>query len=328
MAMANNVREGAWERVPLETDMGTRLDQFNLMQCPGPAGYLPNRHAMNFINGDCCWGQIIQQEELIMFDLKKLSTMLSFRRSNAEFQRMLEWRLLRGSHQFPGPDGGTCINEAAIVAAGHRYRAVYSIKDLPRDFSPPIAMFALCINDTVSDELRQELLLPFVTRLAGSADTLRIEMIRAQHILDRTLSNILVPALVEAGASGAAERFRSARTPTDLVRLTMRLHRSGNEGLSRCMMAAFDHLAHAGAQLQSSEPSEAAFCIFLAIREIASRREEAAADAIYRRTADILRTALAIGQQAVPDDMAVVGSRMAAVKRETQAALPQMSPVA
>jgi hypothetical protein len=22
---------------------------------------------------------------------------------------MLEWKLLRGSHDFPGPDGGTCI---------------------------------------------------------------------------------------------------------------------------------------------------------------------------------------------------------------------------
>ncbi len=260
-----------------------------------------------------------------MFDFKKLSTMLSFSRSTAEFQRMLEWRLLRGSHQFPGPDGGTCINEAAIVAAGHRYRAVYSIKDLPEDFSKPIAMLALCINDTVRDELRQELLLPFVMRFAGSADTLKIELMRAQHILDRALSDILIPALVEAGALSAAERFRSVRSPADLVKLTIRLHRSERQGLSRAMTSAFDHLAHAGAQLHSSEASEAAFCIFLAIREIASRREDAAADAIYRRTADILKTALAIGNQAELDHVAVVGSRMAAAKRKSQAVRAQMS---
>lgn len=30
----------------------------------------------------------------------------------------LDWKLLKGSHQFPGPEGGTCINEAAIIAAG------------------------------------------------------------------------------------------------------------------------------------------------------------------------------------------------------------------
>ena len=31
---------------------------------------------------------------------------------------LLDWKLLRGSHDWPGSDGGTCINEAAIVAAG------------------------------------------------------------------------------------------------------------------------------------------------------------------------------------------------------------------
>ena len=34
------------------------------------------------------------------------------------FGHILNWRLLAGSHPFPGPDGGTCINEAAVVAAG------------------------------------------------------------------------------------------------------------------------------------------------------------------------------------------------------------------
>jgi hypothetical protein len=34
------------------------------------------------------------------------------------FKHILNWELKRGSHPFPGKDGGTCINEAAIVAAG------------------------------------------------------------------------------------------------------------------------------------------------------------------------------------------------------------------
>ena len=39
------------------------------------------------------------------------------------FEHILNWKLLRGSHEFPGKDGGTCINEAAIVAAGFRVSA-------------------------------------------------------------------------------------------------------------------------------------------------------------------------------------------------------------
>src|SRR5499427_6383580 len=96
-----------------------------------------------------------------------------------DFQRMLNWRLLRGSHEFPGPDGGTCVNEAAIVAAGHSYRAVYCVKDLPASFSRPISMLALCLNDTLEDDLRQELLMPFVARLGSCADTPSVEMERA-----------------------------------------------------------------------------------------------------------------------------------------------------
>ena len=38
------------------------------------------------------------------------------------FDHILNWKLLRGSHEFPGKDGGTCINEAALVAAGFKYR--------------------------------------------------------------------------------------------------------------------------------------------------------------------------------------------------------------
>ena len=109
-----------------------------------------------------------------MFDFNRLLNALSARAgTTARFQRMLEWKLLRGSHEFPGPDGGTCVNEAAVVAAGYPYRAIYRAKDLPASFSRPIAMFALCLNDTLGDELRQELLMPFVTRLARQDQSAR-----------------------------------------------------------------------------------------------------------------------------------------------------------
>src|SRR5262252_8742627 len=120
------------------------------------------------------------REEVAMFDFNRLRNALSARAgATAQFQRMLDWKLLRGSHEFPGPDGGTCVNEAAIVAAGYPYRAVYCVKDLPASFSRPISMLALCLNDTLEDDLRQELLMPFVARLGSCADTPSVEMERA-----------------------------------------------------------------------------------------------------------------------------------------------------
>ncbi len=96
------------------------------------------------------------------------------------FDTILNWKLKRGSHTFPGPDGGTCINEAAIVAAGFPYRRVSSAYDMPACFSRPICTLALYLNDWSSDEERQHLL-PFVTRLA-CADTMEIEREREAYI--------------------------------------------------------------------------------------------------------------------------------------------------
>src|SRR5712692_8456993 len=147
--------------------------QFNLM--PSDSRRLA-RHSPNPVA--TIWREA--NEEPAMFDLNRLLNVMSFHfGATADFQRMLDWKLLRGSHEFPGPDGGTCINEAAIVAAGYSYRAVHSIDDCPASFSRPIAMFALCLNDLLEDAPRQGLLLPFVTRLDGTADSPKVEMARA-----------------------------------------------------------------------------------------------------------------------------------------------------
>lgn len=96
------------------------------------------------------------------------------------FDPILHWRLKRGSHAFPGPDGGTCINEAAVVAAGFPYQRVTTPADMPDCFSRPICGLALVLNDQANDDERQRLI-PFVTRLA-CADTLEVERARAQYI--------------------------------------------------------------------------------------------------------------------------------------------------
>ena len=97
-----------------------------------------------------------------------------------EFDHILDWTLKAGSHPFPGPDGGTCINEAALVAAGFGYRLIYFVSQMPPCFSRPICRFAMWLNDHSTDAERQ-LLLPFVTRLA-CADTPEIERKRWAYI--------------------------------------------------------------------------------------------------------------------------------------------------
>ncbi|GEP02307.1 hypothetical protein [Methylobacterium oxalidis] len=100
-----------------------------------------------------------------------------------DFDHILNWTLKRGSHPFPGPDGGTCINEAALVACGFPYQSVRSPNEMPLCFSRPICRLALHLNDEASDAERLRLI-PFVTRLA-CADTPEIEEERAAYIRAR-----------------------------------------------------------------------------------------------------------------------------------------------
>jgi hypothetical protein len=96
------------------------------------------------------------------------------------FEHVLNWKLKQGSHPFPGKDGGTCINEAALVAAGFEYRPIRAAEDMPACFSRPICRLAMRLNDEASDSDRQRLL-PFVTRLA-CADAPEVERARAAYI--------------------------------------------------------------------------------------------------------------------------------------------------
>ncbi len=98
----------------------------------------------------------------------------------SEFDQLLNWKLKVGSHPFPGPDGGTCINEAALVAAGFEYRPISHVQQMPVCFSRPICRLAMLLNDEANDEERQSLL-PYVTRLA-CAGTPKVEKARAAYI--------------------------------------------------------------------------------------------------------------------------------------------------
>ncbi len=96
------------------------------------------------------------------------------------FDHLLNWTLKVGTHRFPGPDGGTCINEAALVAAGFEYRPIRTVEQMPDCFSHPICRLALLLNDMADDQERQRLL-PYVARLA-CADTKKVEQAREAYI--------------------------------------------------------------------------------------------------------------------------------------------------
>lgn len=149
----------------------------------------------------------------------------------SDFGHILNWKLLRGSHEFPGPTGGTCVNEAAIVACGFPYRRVGSVRSMPGCFSRPICQLAMQLNDNATDAQRQRLM-PFVTRLA-CADTPEIERERTRYISKRLEFDPFLPGTInfdralgvlegalaigrqadQLGLDEAADRLNAARGP-------------------------------------------------------------------------------------------------------------------
>jgi hypothetical protein len=132
------------------------------------------------------------------------------------FDHVLNWRLKHGSHTFPGQDGGTCINEAAIVAAGFPYQPVRSVEDMPECFSRPICRLAMHLNDVANDEERQNLL-PFVTRLV-CADTPKVEQEREAYIATRMRWRLPFREGLEILEGVLAIGRQADRFPTEEVR--------------------------------------------------------------------------------------------------------------
>jgi hypothetical protein len=243
------------------------------------------------------------------------------------FDDILNWKLLEGSHEFPGQDGGTCINEAAIVAAGYKYKSVDRASDCPPCFSRVIASYALALNDTMADAARQEFLMPFVTRLAGTADTYKVEAERIKHIVCSVVRRILPIALNQVGLLDQANRCaRWVTSPSECASVADAAYR----------ILSSDDYRYVGiyTQPRESEIDEARNCATSALRAVRTvyNIDEAcshAANSIacaYRASLfmdrDISVTAVAIldeairlGNQATPVEVALVVSRMEAAKR-------------
>lgn len=252
------------------------------------------------------------------------------------FDKILNWKLLGGSHEFPGPDGGTCITEAAIVAAGFKYRAIASSADCPSCFSRPITAFTISLNDAMPDDLRQELLMPFVTRLAGTKDLPKIEMARAELIVFRTIRDVMSIALWATGFQRYATRcvfaedFKTAvATFTgEPAYMAVVENRITEQAARRLVTAAVVSLERQHSVVAVGKAAEA-------IIEVANSLSRMNLPYDVRRhvftiAVSILDEAIQLGKQAKPIEVETIIARMNAAKQDwftLQAALPDGSGV-
>ncbi|WP_375453805.1 hypothetical protein [uncultured Methylobacterium sp.] len=229
------------------------------------------------------------------------------------FDHILNWRLLAGSHPFPGPDGGTCINEAALVAAGLPYRAIRSSDDCPPCFSRPLGAYALGLNDAMPDGERHRLM-AFVLRLSGSADAPPVEAERTAFLARESIRRLLPPLLARAGLHGRAAACADA---ADLAAALAAARSAAWHGGARAEAAAGRRAWVAGALAAAvARTATAALRAADDPRCAAEIAEGAApfAPGTWARAVDILDAALLIGRRAPDIDRVAARDRLDAAR--------------
>jgi hypothetical protein len=101
-----------------------------------------------------------------------------------DWSKLKNFRLSKGSHDDP-TGGAVCLVEAALLHGGFRYKAIKTAYDAPTCFSWIITHYAISLNDQMPDDLRQELLLPFVGRLAWTRRDSGTEQRRLKYIAQK-----------------------------------------------------------------------------------------------------------------------------------------------
>src|SRR5262245_20459436 len=209
-----------------------------------------------------------------------------------ELQQLLDWKLLKGSHEWPGPDGGTCILEAAIVVAGRPYRAVRSSIDAPEDFSWVMSEYLLHLNDYLPDGARQ-CLIPFTTRLAGSAGCKEVEQQRRELVLSETVKHIFATLLGDWGRKDHATVCRTVPAGWPAIEVFYRL-----VPMLRRAMSLPKETTNGGL------PWAAEVAVLTAARFPEERR------AIMERVTTIADAALNIGKRAEPVEIGLAVDRL------------------
>ena len=234
------------------------------------------------------------------------------------FDKILNWKLLSGSHPFPGPDGGTCINEAAIVAAGFEYCSVSSADDCPPCFSRVLSAYAIVLNDNLTDDRRQSLLMPFVTRLAGTADSDEIEWQRFDYIMLGFVRMVL-PITLRGWQDDLAAECEAVTGYDQAISVVNKIG-ARDRDLARDVALARDLLVLDLALALARDLALAlALARDLALALVRDLARDPARDLALVLDLDIaavalLEGAMKIGNQAEPIETAVVERRMEAIK--------------
>ena len=218
-----------------------------------------------------------------------------------DWNKILNWKLLSGSHKFPGPDGGTCINEAAIVAAGFKYHAVSSAGDCPPCFSRVLSAYAITLNDRLPDDRRQELLMPFVTRLAGTADTPEIERQRFDFIMLGLIQTVL-PISLRGWNDDLAAECERVQNYDEAIAAVNKLARDRARARARALDRALDRARALDHAHDRARALDLAF----------DRALDRAGD---RAAVSLLDGAIQIGKQADPIDAGIVVGRLAKIRQ-------------
>jgi hypothetical protein len=101
-----------------------------------------------------------------------------------DWSKLKNFRLAKGSHDDPR-GGEVCLVEAALLHGGFRYKSIRTAHDAPTCFSWIITHYAISLNDQMPDDLRHELLLPFVGRLAWTRRDSGTEQRRLKYIAQK-----------------------------------------------------------------------------------------------------------------------------------------------
>lgn len=229
------------------------------------------------------------------------------------FDHIINWRLQKGSHEFPGPDGGTCINEAALVAAGFEYRAINSAANMPECFCHVISQYTLSLNDSLPDDQRQKLI-PYVLRLVGTADSPDVENERAKYLAMQAATVFAAQALDAAGLHEYAATCRAAKTLSEAyaaASTAAQLSAVSSVALSAVKAA----LAARGAGTLKEERMAAASAALSAVSVAKiSAKVVAVSATVWNDALAALDGVLAIGRQAEPIDPPLALERLERAK--------------
>lgn len=215
----------------------------------------------------------------------------------------MDWQLKHGSHEFPGPDGGTCINEAALVVAGFTYREVTGILDLPESFCPVISQYALTLNDAMPEGELLNRLRPFAARLVGSSDGRKVADVRGAHLAMQAVREFAPLALQTVDADAAQSLQAASGLEEALAQLTSLVELDWPDNVREAVGAAHR------AVVRTLEARDAIYTAELAA--ICAIRTAAVDETAWDKAIATLESLLSIGKQADPIEVALIERRAA-----------------